>query len=156
MPEACPSPKSWKSHVRVWYEPMLHGPCPKSCPCPSSPGHLNLRLSTSVHSVFFRVLFWIETLKFWTIKQILGKLYDLWECFRIISINLIFKVIWPITLLNYQESSVQYWRRTVLFTEDSHFLLNSPLYSLYHIGFLLLSSITARIPTVKLKSPPQS
>ena len=96
-----------------------------------------LNLCSFSFSVF---LFWIQTLKFWTIKQILGKLYDLWEnpCFRILSINLIFnKVIWPITLLNYQKSSVQYWRRTVLFTEDSHFLRSSPLYSPYHIVFMV-------------------
>ena len=109
-------------------------------PCPSRPSQsrLNLRLSTSVHSVFFCVFILNWNSK--VLKQILGKLYDLWEnpCFRILSINLIFnKVIWPITLLNYQESSVQYWRRTVLFTEDSHFLRSSPLYSPYHIVFMV-------------------
>ena len=121
-----------------------------SCPClirthfHVHPGHLkavSIWDSQPLFIQFFSVfLFWIETLKFWTIKQILGKLYDLWEnpCFRILSINLIFnKVIWPITLLNYQKSSVQYWRRTVLFTEDSHFLRSSPLYSPYHIVFMV-------------------
>ena len=124
VPEACPSPTSCKSHVRVWYEPMF---LVTSVSIQLWPFQDCLKLCSFSFSVF---LFWIQTLKFWTIKQILGKLYGLWEnpCFRILSINLIFnKVIWPITLLNYRKSSV-------LFTEYSHFLLNSPL---YHLGFII-------------------